>query len=93
MDSNPSKRGPHQARLEGESEGVRLPNVAERQSLQQAQSERRILVWQQNKASLQGGLISFVTLKKKTILEIITNFNLKNVHICFFFRTFAPYFA
>jgi hypothetical protein len=26
-------------------------------------------------------------------LGIITNFNLKNLHICFFFRTFAPYFA
>ena len=33
-------------RLEGESEDVRLPNVAEQQSLQKAQAERRVLVWQ-----------------------------------------------
>ena len=34
---------------------MRLPNVAEQQSLQQAQAERRILVWQQNKNLLLGG--------------------------------------
>jgi hypothetical protein len=41
--------------LEGESEGVRLPNAAKQQSLQQAQAERRILVWQQNENLLLGG--------------------------------------
>ena len=34
---------------------MRLPNVAKQQSLQQAQAERRILVWQQNKNLLRGG--------------------------------------
>ena len=38
--------------LEGESEDVRLLNVAEQQSLQQAQAERRVLVWQQKRKIL-----------------------------------------
>ena len=49
MDENPFIGVPTKLSLEGESEGVRLPNAAKQQSLQQAQPERRILVWQQNK--------------------------------------------
>ena len=48
LDSNPPNRGPRKFLICGESEDVRLLNVARQHSLQQAQSERRILVWQQN---------------------------------------------
>ena len=48
LDSNPPNRGPRKFPICGESEDVQLPNVAKQQSSQQAQSERRILVWQQN---------------------------------------------